>query len=140
MLTFFAVNEQNLIRKFQIAHFVTDKNLALRTYPQLLRFLESAMELKVGKLYQTETMGQEMLSYLAKAVREEDVQNAFDNGEMLYYTLLVDGSLYNAEEVEVVVLKRVKDGSPHHVLLGMEYPMTTNAEGIAGAVNKACEK
>jgi hypothetical protein len=140
MPTFFAVNEQNLIRKFQIAHFVTAKNLALRTYPQLLHFLESAMELKVGKLYQTEMMGQEMLSYLAKAVREEDVQNAFNNGEMLYYTLLIDGSLYNVEKVEVVVLKRVKDGSPHHVLLGMEYPTTTNAEGIAGAVNKACEK
>mmetsp|Transcript_6559 Transcript_6559/g.8215 ORF Transcript_6559/g.8215 Transcript_6559/m.8215 type:complete len:91 (-) Transcript_6559:57-329(-) len=81
-------------------------------YPQMLEFEQHAHGMKFNASYKTRSWGQILLQYLGKAFAEALIADRIKSGEYHHYSLLMDGSSYNAEEKEIVIMKNSDNGRP----------------------------
>ncbi|XP_002130702.2 uncharacterized protein LOC100179588 [Ciona intestinalis] len=137
--------KQQLIKKFQVVHFMAANTLSFRLYPTVCHFLSNkeTFDINLGLGYRTDKAASEILQYLSQAILEKDITEPLNTGSRLYFSILFDGS-YNAknpsDKKEVFVIKTCQDGVPTFDVLSIEDLDDINAAGFKAALNKSVQK
>ena len=75
---------QQLVKKFQLAHFLTVNNKSFNFYQSLVRFEKDIHKVNVGTGYLNNKSCSEIIHYLSKAMVQENITEPLNNKERLY--------------------------------------------------------
>ena len=137
-----AANKEQLLKKFQPAHFVGVSALSHNMYEKIAMFEKNIHGVDVGGGYLTHTACTEMIHYLAKNELKKNVTEPLNSGKCHYYSLLSDGSsnAKTLDEKELVVIKTCDEGLPVFNVLGLMVVEEGGQKGIVGAIQGATDK
>ena len=136
------INKQQLLKKFQLAHFVGVRALSTSMYEHIAKFEKDVHGVDLGGGYLTRTACTEIIHFLAKNEMKENITEPLNSGKRHYYSLLSDGSsnAKTMDEKELVLIKTCDDGRPVFHVLGLQVVEEGNAPGIANAIQDAVNK
>ena len=128
-----------LIKKFQLVHFLTINNKSLNFYQELFCFEKEVYKVDVGTGYLNKTAAQEILLFLSKSMVAENITEPLNSGDRTYFSLLTDGSssAKTMEEKELYVIKSCDKGKPIFDVLALEQPDDAGAKGLKESLDNA---
>ena len=131
-----------LIKKFQLAHFLTVHNKSFHFYQELAHFEKDYHNVQLGSGYLSKDAAQEILQYTSNSILEENVTLSLNSGKHCYFSLLFDGSssAKAMDEKEVYVVKTCANGIPQFEVLALEQPSDTSAMGLKSSLDNAVSK
>ena len=88
------MQREQLLKKFQLVHFVATKNLSFQMYEQFAKFEHDTHKVDVGNAYLTDRSGREMLVHLSRALLQRNVIDPLNTGARLYFSLLYGGKSF----------------------------------------------
>jgi hypothetical protein len=134
--------KSQLIKKFQLVHFLAVNNKPLNFYQQLVRFDKDVYKVDLGTGYLNNNAAQKILLYLSKSVVAEHITEPLNNGERLYFSILFDGSssAKTMDEKEVYVIKTCDQGKPRFDVLALQQPEDADAKGLKSSLDCAIDK
>lgn len=137
-----ANNKQQLLKKFQLAHFVGVRALSTSMYQHLAEFEKQIHGVDMNGGYLTRVACTEMIHFLAKGEFLKNVTEPLNSGKRSYYSLLSDGSsnAKTMDEKELVLVKTCNEGRPVFHVLGLEVVEEGDSKGIAKAIESAVSK
>ena len=121
-----------LLKKFQLAHFVVLHNKSFNMYQNFVNFEKDIHKVDVGNGFLNNKSGQEITIFLSNSLLRENVVKPLNEGRRLYFSLLYDGSssAKTNDEKELYVIKTCNKGKPQFDVLSLEQPDDTNAAGL----------
>lgn len=121
-----------LLKKFQLAHFTVMHNKSFKTYKNFVNFEKDVHKVDVGNGFLNEKSGQEMSMFLSNSLLRENVVKPLNDGRRKFFSLLYDGSssAKTNDEKELYVIKTCKNGKPKFDVLNLEQPEDTSAQGL----------
>ena len=131
-----------LIKKFQLVHFLTVNNKFLDFCQELICLEKEVHKVNFGKGYLNKTAAQEILLFLSKSMITENVMEPLNSGERRYFSLLSDGSSIakTMDEKELYVIKTCDKGKPRFDVLALEQPDDAGAKGLKESLDNAVKK
>ena len=131
-----------LIKKFQLVHFLTVNNKFLDFYQELICLEKEVHKVNFGKGYLNKTAAQEILLFLSKSMITENIMEPLNSGERRYFSLLSDGSSIakTMDEKELYVIKTCDKGKPRFDVLALEQPDDAGAKGLKESLDNAVKK
>ena len=116
------VNQQQLLKKIQLAHFVGVRALSNSMYEHLSSFEKEIHGVDLGGGYLTRSACTEIIHYVAKDNLIKNVTEPLNSGKRHYYSLLSDGSsnAKTMDEKELVLIKTCDEGRPVFHVLGLQ--------------------
>ena len=131
-----------LIKKFQLVHFLTVNNKFLDFYQELICLEKEVHKVNFGKGYLNKTAAQEILLFLSKSMITENIMEPLNSGERRYFSLLSDGSSIakTMDEKELYVIKTCDKGKPRFDVLALEQPDDAGAKGLKESLDNVVKK
>ena len=131
-----------LIKKFQLVHFLTVNNKFLDFYQELICLEKEVHKVNFGKGYLNKTAAQEILLFLSKSMITENIMEPLNSGERRYFSLLSDGSSITKtmDEKELYVIKTCDKGKPRFDVLALEQPDDAGAKGLKESLDNVVKK
>ena len=131
-----------LIKKFQLVHFLTVNNKFLDFYQELICLEKEVHKVNFGKGYLNKTAAQEILLFLSKSMITENIMEPLNSGERRYFSLLSDGSSIakTMDEKELYVIKTCDKGKPRFDVLALKQPDDAGAKGLKESLDNAVKK
>ena len=126
------LNKEQLLKKFQLAHFIGVRALPSSMYEHIADFEKNIHGVNLGGGYLRRVACTEMIHFLAKDILYRNITNLLNSGEKHFYSLLSNGSsnAKTMDEKELVLIKTCDQGRPvFHVLVsgtGNLFCMTGN--------------
>lgn len=107
-----AEQQDQLVKKFQLAHFLATQGKSFRLYEQLVAFERDVHQVKLGRAYATDTACAEMLTYLSKSAVMDNIVAPLAEGKAKFYSIHNDGSssAKTMDEKELFVIKIASGG------------------------------
>ena len=136
------VQREQLLKKFQLVHFVATKNLSFQMYEHFAKFERDTHKVDVGNAYLTDRSEREMLVHLSRALLQRNVIDPLNTGARLYFSLLYDGSssAKTNDEKELYVIKTCNKGGPSFDVLSLQEPVSVDTVGLKAAMDKAVDE
>ena len=130
---------EQLLKKFQLAHFVVIRNLSFNMYHHIAVFEKEHHKVDLGNAYTSNKSGREIAIFLSNSLLKYNVVKPLNDKRQLYFSLLYDGSssAKTNDEKKLYVIKTCKNGSPKFDILSLQQPEDTNAEGLHMALQRA---
>ena len=137
-----ATNKEQLLKKFQLAHFIGVRALSHNMYEHFAKFEKEIHGVNLGGGYMTRSACTEIIHFLARTELNKNVTEPLNNCTRFYYSLLSDGSsnAKTMDEKELVLIKSCNDGTPKFNVLGLQVVEEGNHTGIADAIQGAVDK
>lgn len=137
-----ARQKNQLLKKFQIAHFTVVNSKSFSFYGNLVKFTKEVLNVDTGKSYSYACAGSEIVNCLGKSVRLEKITEPLQQKKIRYYSILNDGSSSSKtnDEKELFFMKSACDGVPDYCLMSLEEPESTNAAGLQQALENSVLK
>ena len=131
-----------LIKKFQLVHFLTVNNKSLNFYQELVCFEKEFYKVDVGTGYLNKTAAQEILLFLSKLMITENITKPLNSGDRTYFSLLIDGSssAKTMDEKELYVFKTCDKDKPRFDVLALEQPDDAGAKDLKESLDNTVEK
>ena len=132
-----------LVRKFQLAHFLIVNKKLFNSYRDLVTFQKDMYHIDVQTGYLSNVAAKEMIMYLSKSIEAENITDPVNSRERLYFSLLLDGSsnakTMNEKELYYLI-KNCNLGKPSYNVLALEQPNDADAEGLKSSLDNAVKK
>ena len=137
-----SLQREQLLKKFQLVHFVTTKNLPFKMYEHFVKFERDTHKVDVGNAYLTDRSGREMLVHLSKSLLQRNVIDPLNTGARLYFSLLYDGSssAKTNDEKELYLIKTCDKGRPAFDVLSLQEPASVDTVGLKSSMDKAVQE
>ena len=131
-----------LVRKFQLAHFLIVNKKSFNSYRDLVTFQKDMYHIDVRTGYLSNVAAKEMIMYLSKSIEAENIMDPVNSRERLYFSLLFDGSsnAKTIDEKELYLIKTCDLGKPSYNVLALEQPNDADAEGLKSSLDNAVKK
>ena len=132
------INKQQLLKKFQLAHFIGVHALSNSMYEHISKFEKEIHRVDLGGGYLTRGACTEIIHFLAKNELNKNITEPLNSGKRHYYSLLSDGSsnAKTMDEKELVLIKTCNEGQPVFHVLGLIVVEEGDHKGIANAIKK----
>ena len=134
--------KEQLIKKFQLVHFLTVNNQSLNFCQDLVCFEKEVYKVNVRTGYLNKTAAQEILLFLSKLMITENITEPLNSGDRTYCSLLTDvsSSAKTMDEKELYVIKTCDKGKPRFDILALEQPDDAGAKGLKESLDNAVKK
>ena len=128
-----AANKEQLLKKFQLVHFVGVSALFHNMYEKIAKFEKNIHRVNVYCLHENDTLFGEL---------KKNVTESLNSGKCHYYYLLSDGSsnAKTLDEKELFVIKTCDEGLSVFNVLGSMVVEERDRKGIVGEIQGATDK
>ena len=133
---------QQLTRKFQIAHHVAVSAKSFASYETTVKFDKNVLGVDLGSAYTNRKAGAEMIEYLSKSSRIQQITDPLNSGAVSYYSVLNDGSssAKTMDEKELFVMRTAHEGTPKFSIMSLEQIQEANSAGLKKALDDSFKK
>ena len=106
--------DAQLFKKFQLAHHVATSALPFSAYESFGKFEKDIHGVDLGHAYMNRKDCAEIISYLPKTDKIDNVTSSLNDGRSIYYSVLSDGSsnAKTMDEKELILIKTCAQGTP----------------------------
>ena len=134
--------KSQLIKNFQLAHFLTVKNKSFNFFKDMVKFGKEVHKVDVGTGYLSTNAAQEMVMLLSKSIITENITDPLNSVSRIYFSLLFDGSLSakTRDEKDLYIIKTCDNGKARFDVLALEQPDDADANGLKNSLDSALSK
>jgi len=131
-----------LVKKFQLAHFVAARGKPFKLYSDFVKFERNVHSVNLGTGFLTDTACKEILLYLAQSIIEENITLPLNESKVFYYSIHNDGSssAKTNNEKELFIMKTAPSGIIKFNVMSLEEPEEGTAEGLKAALENSLGK
>ena len=125
---------EQLLKKFQLAHFIVQNNLAITKYENFANFEKEFHQVDLGVGFLNATNCREIVIFLSNSTIKGNVVKPLNEKKKKteLFCLLCDGSssATTNNEKELYLTKTCKNGKPRFDVLSLQQPYDTSASGL----------